>query len=206
MNHVETTEVRVKRNRFFGLIILGIIIVPMLLAYVMFHTGWGVSNSTTNKGELIRPALPIANIASINSPTLASILTQQGTAKKWRLLVPVTANCNDACQSNLYVSRQVHIRLAEKAYRVERIILAVETLPNHLEDMLSSDHPNTHRVQSRLDNVYEWLAPANMSKDAENYYYLVDQEGFAMMRYNTAHSGQDLLDDIKKLLKFTYDK
>ena len=216
----------VKRNRFFGLVIIVIVTAPMLLAYIMFQTGWGVSSNTTNNGELLTPALPIQELqvmtedkvfenlfsgqffdeAAVNKNSVNKNTENKSSAKKWRLLVPVTAACSDVCQKNLYTTRQVHIRLAEKAYRVERIILSLDELNPTLLQQLNNEHPNTLRVSSRANLFSQWLAPANIAESAEQYYYLIDQEGFAMMRYDVSHTGQNLLDDIKKLLKFTYDK
>jgi hypothetical protein len=214
------SAVIIKRNRFFGLLILVIVTAPMLLAYVMYQTGWGISSSTTNKGKLLTPALSIQDLQVVDdgnifekmfsSTTDSSSLNAGGikknTGKKWRLLVPVTEACSDVCQQNLYTTRQVHIRLAEKAYRVERIILSLDKLNSELLQRLENEHPNTLRISSSDDLFSQWLAPANIAESAEQYYYLVDQEGFAMMRYDVSHTGQDLLDDVKKLLKFTYDK
>jgi cytochrome oxidase Cu insertion factor (SCO1/SenC/PrrC family) len=202
----------IKRNRFFGLLILAIVTAPMLLAYVMYQTGWGISSSTTNNGELLTPALSVQELKTIAEDNVFEKmlankdLTSKSVAKKWRLLVPVTAACADTCQKNLYTTRQVHIRLAEKAYRVERIILSLDELSPTLLKQLANEHPNTLRIESSEDRFFEWLASANFVESVEQYYYLIDQEGFAMMRYNASHTGQNLLDDIKKLLKFTYDK
>ncbi|MFT7387395.1 MAG: cytochrome oxidase Cu insertion factor (SCO1/SenC/PrrC family) [Candidatus Endobugula sp.] len=223
--HTEAGTV-IKRNRFFGLVIIAIVTSPMLIAYIMYQTGWGVSANTTNKGELINPSLPIKSLlmtseirkidgADIDGKSENSIEEEgQGLGrelseewqKKWRLLVPVSQHCGTVCQKNLYTTRQVHIRLAEKAYRVERIILSLDTLSDELEQQLKEKHPNTRRVDTSAASLADWLAAANMATSADNYYYLVDQEGSAMMRYDVSHTGQDLLDDIKKLLKFTYDK
>jgi cytochrome oxidase Cu insertion factor (SCO1/SenC/PrrC family) len=202
----------IKRNRFFGLLILAIVTAPMLLAYVMYQTGWGISSSTTNNGELLTPALSVQELKTIAEDNVFEKmlankdLTSKSVAKKWRLHVPVTAACADTCQKNLYTTRQVHIRLAEKAYRVERIILSLDELSPTLLKQLANEHPNTLRIESSEDRFFEWLASANFVESVEQYYYLIDQEGFAMMRYNASHTGQNLLDDIKKLLKFTYDK
>jgi hypothetical protein len=202
----------VKRNRFFGLLILAIVTAPMLLAYVMYQTGWGISSNTTNNGELLTPALSVQELKTIAEDNVFEKMlankdsTSKSIAKKWRLLVPVTASCAETCQKNLYTTRQVHIRLAEKAYRVERVIVSLDELSPTLLEQLANEHPNTLRVKSSEDRFFEWLASANIAESAEQYYYLIDQEGFAMMRYNASHTGQNLLDDIKKLLKFTYDK
>lgn len=198
----------IKRNRFFAVLIILIVATPMLAAYIMFQTGWGVSLHTTNKGELINPPLPITALAlASDSQSIESLLESTSSAKKWRLLVPVDASCAETCQKNLYTTRQVHIRLAEKAYRVERVILSLSAnLPSELEKQLAEDHPNTQRITASESSLSQWLSAAGIQANAREYYYLIDQEGFTMMRYNASHTGQDLLDDIKKLLKFTYDK
>jgi cytochrome oxidase Cu insertion factor (SCO1/SenC/PrrC family) len=202
----ENTHI-IKRNRFFGLIIVLIVVAPMIVAYIMYHTGWGVSHSTTNKGELLNPVLPIQELSLTGNKTrLSELFSDNKAGKKWRLLVPVAADCSDICQKNLYTTRQVHIRLAEKAYRLERILLAIDTLSETVQTQLQQEHPNTIRVETSAELFDRWLSAANRHVNAEQYYYLIDQDGFAMMRYDVSHTGHDLLDDIKKLLKFTYDK
>ena len=197
----------IKRNRFFGLVIILIIVVPMIIAYIMFHTGMGLTGSTTNKGVLLEPPQKIQTLPLFENENLFNVIYAKNEhGKKWRLLVPVSAVCNKACENNLYLTRQVHIRLAEKGYRVERVVAQLDLLPEPLINTLSQDHPNTLKIKTSRENLSQWLARTNAPKQPENYIYLIDQEGFAMMFYDETHSGQDLLDDIKKLLKFTYDK
>lgn len=193
-----------KRNRFYGVLILAIITLPMLVAYMMFKTGWGIPVDTSNKGTLLQPARAIGELSLNNQDdTLSSLIIDE--KKRWRILVPVTKACNEICQNHLYISRQVHIRLAEKAYRVERIILLLDSLSEDTLDNIKKEHRETIIVESSVDDFNEWLKVSTLPLSAENYFYLVDQEGFAMMRYDVNHKGQDLLDDVKRLLKFTYD-
>lgn len=207
MTNADDTKKIIKRNRFFGILIIFMVVAPMGMAYIMYQTGWGVSSNTTNKGLLLNPPLPIQElILSQDDTLLTALFSDTQASKKWRLLVPVTSRCADICQKNLYTTRQVHIRLAEKAYRVERIILSLDELPVTLNEQLDKEHPNTLRPQMSSTYFSQWVAPANIEGAVEDYYYLVDQEGYMMMRYDVSHTGQDLLDDIKKLLKFTYDK
>jgi cytochrome oxidase Cu insertion factor (SCO1/SenC/PrrC family) len=207
VNHTENNASRIKRNRFFGIIIVVMVVAPMAIAYIMFQTGWGVSGSTTNKGTLLNPPLPIQELnLQENNPFFEALFSDKQTSKKWRLLVPVDADCSEVCQKNLYTTRQVHIRLAEKAYRLERIILSLDDLPQSLTEKLNQEHPNTLLPATTHAEFSRWISPANILGNTKHYYYLVDQEGFVMMRYDVSHTGHDLLDDIKKLLKFTYDK
>jgi cytochrome oxidase Cu insertion factor (SCO1/SenC/PrrC family) len=201
-----TTASIYKRNRFFGIIIILMIVAPMLLAYIMFKTGWGVSASQTNKGELLTPPLPIQDLRLANNEEFFSeLFAHKKAKKKWRLLIPVTSACAEDCEKNLYTTRQVHIRLAEKAYRVERVLLFLGTLSPSLQSQLSLEHPNTLQLDVDEESFMQWISVAENSHQALQHYYLIDQQGYVMMRYNTSNTGQDLLDDIKKLLKFTYD-
>jgi hypothetical protein len=143
-----------KRNRNYGLIILGIIILPTLAAYIMFKTGWGIPTDTSNKGTLLEPARAIDELILNNENDVLARLVEDNK-KRWRILVPVTQPCTEICQNHLYISRQVHIRLAEKAYRVERVLLLLETL--------STDAPRNHlgRNQcSRPKRVARYIQPS----------------------------------------------
>ncbi len=197
----------IKRNLFFGLMIIGIILIPMALAYAVFQSGWWMPLGTTNKGTLLNMPVSVHDLILTNDErVLKRLFVEESAHKRWRLLVPVSTPCDDVCQKNLYTTRQVHIRLAEKAYRVERIFLVLGDLSDQEQRILKQQHPNVIYAQTTPQQLSTWLGANNSEANPANSYYLMDQEGFAMMRYNTTNTGQDLLDDIKKLLKFTYDK
>lgn len=196
-----------KPSRLNGILIPAMIIVPMVVAYIMFYTGWGVPLSTTNKGEFLSPPQQVTELNFSSGDVLITEAFAEGSQKRWRILLPVTAQCSGACADNLYLTRQVHIRLAQKAYRVERILVLLGDFSQAELSALEKEHRTTLMVASTQDDFSQWLAPTGISAEqALQQYYLVDQEGFAMMQYDNTHTGQDLLDDIKKLLKFTYDK
>ena len=125
----------------------------------------------------------------------------------WRIMVLISADCDADCQQNLFITRQVHIRLAEKAPRVERILLALEEIPAQQKQQLLAEHPNVLWLKSSQAALANWLADTNVAAmPFDQNYFLIDQDGFAMMGYNAEHTGQDLLDDLKKLLKYTYEQ
>ncbi len=62
----EDVEPIKKRNRNYGLIILGIIVLPTLAAYIMFKTGWGIPIDTSNTGTLKKLARHIDNVTLHN--------------------------------------------------------------------------------------------------------------------------------------------
>lgn len=202
---MESAQPLKQRSRIFGVLILLIIIAPMLLAYIMFQTGWGVSGQTTNKGELLTSPVLLQELALQNQGSRLRDL-YPASRKRWRLLVPVTATCAEPCAQHLYLTRQVHIRLAEKAYRVERVLLLLGEHSPEAIATLKQEHPESIVVSGSTAALDQWLATNSLPLAPQDYFYLVDQQGYAMMRYGSEHTGQDLLDDIKKLLKFTYDK
>lgn len=204
MNSDMTPAIK-KRNKFYGLLIIAAIVLPMVLAYLIFKTGIGFPSATSNKGDLLVPPQPIQQLNLEEKDNFFETL-YSSDKKRWRILIPVSKVCDETCEAHLYLSRQVHIRLAEKAYRVERVLLLLDPFSEIELDKLKQEHPETLLVQSNTASLNTWLLETKLPASAENYFYLVDQEGFAMMRYNREHSGQDLLDDIKKLLKFTYAK
>ncbi|MFL0811261.1 MAG: hypothetical protein K6L76_12660 [Agarilytica sp.] len=182
------------------LLIVAVAFVPMLLAYTMFFTGLGVPEGTVNNGELIKAQ----SLEGFVSDEIWQALQQK---KKWRLLLPVGKTCDQSCQDSLFTTRQVHIRLGEKGIRVERYALNYggESGAKFLDD-IALEHPRLQRADVTRAQWREWSAPleAFTVNQAKHFYFLVDQEGFAMMVYTDQH-GNDLLKDIKRALKYSID-
>ncbi len=191
---------KTKSGRTTLIMILVVALLPVVLAYTMFFSGVGVPENTVNKGELIE-AISLENV--VDAETWQRIQED----KKWRLLLPVGKTCNEACESNYYTTRQVHVRLGEKGVRIERIALNYggEYGRAYL-DGLAETHPQLRSVtvdSSVWDSWSESLEAFKREKDS-HFYMLVDQEGKAMMVYTDQH-GNDLLKDIKRALKYSID-
>lgn len=201
----EIDEKKVAANRRTLLLILFVSIAPIALAYFSFFTGVGVPKSTANYGEIINPALNIeALFADDNRGFYENLMLN----KKWHLFIPVTESCDSLCEQNLYVTRQVHIRLGEKSTRVERILVNLSDIPIEVRmQALASEHPLLRGVSLDRDSWFNWLSASGdeVDPDIQSYYLLVDQEGFAMMRYTSNVDGGDLLKDLKRALKHSID-
>lgn len=181
---------------------LAITLVPMIAAYVAYYTGFGVPEDTVNNGTMIAPAAD-ANAWLDHAAGEKPEFNRLGI---WRIYLPVDGECGESCQQNFYTTRQVHIRLAEKSARVERYAVnlaghAGETL---LEQM-AADHPGMKHLTVEAELWQEWLANTNVPADLQqtHYYLMVDPAGFAMMYYTADHHGNELLEDIKRILRFS---
>lgn len=201
----QTIAARAASNKRTLFIMLAVSIAPIALAYFTFFTGIGVPDSTTSHGEIINPAL---NVEPLFEDENRDFYAQLMKNKKWHLFIPVAETCDQHCQQILYVTRQVHIRLGEKSTRVERVLVHLSSAPlAQRMQVLQADHPLLRGVELSKS---EWLGFMREGiKEADPaiqpYYLLVDQEGFAMMRYTAETSGGDLLKDLKRALKHSID-
>ncbi len=196
-----------RRGRILAASVMLVVLLPMLIAYVVYVTGIGMPEGTINKGELLTPPVPISDWQLRTQSGEAWDLEEQST--KWRLLIPGDASCDPACKENLYLTRQVHIRLGEKGLRVERLYLLTESsLSDSLSKHLKQEHATVKVVQLDEKAMGASLANTNLPGDPieEGRYFLMDQEGFVMMGYDPEQSGNDLLKDLKRMLRYSYEE
>jgi hypothetical protein len=204
-NHNEKTNGSDKLNKN-GWLIMAAIMLPMLSAYFIFKTGIGMPTGTVNKGELLQPATSITALDLYDREGKQAQLLDG--KKLWRMVMVADDRCSEVCRQQLYLSRQVHIRLAEKSVRVERLFLnSGAPLSAEFQQFLAEEHPRLKTYQLDSDqwrSTFSGTSVADHSLDGSHIYY-VDQEGYAMMSYNAEHKGADLLSDIKRLLKYSYE-
>lgn len=198
----DATAQKPKKNSWPLIAILVITLVPLIAAYVAYFTGMGVPDDTVNEGVLLSPPKNIGVIladAEGDIPELNNNL-------KWRLLIPIPPHCGEACQQNLYITRQVHIRLAEKGERVERFAVNIGGADGtHFLQQIQPDQPGLESFTVAESVWHEWLRGTNVPDDLADghYYLLVDQVGFAMMFFTTNHDGNQLLKDLKRVLRYS---
>ena len=181
-----------RRGRIQAAAIMLIVILPMVIAYSVYYTGVGVPQGTINKGQLIDPPQQIDDLSLQTLDGKNWHVADQAT--RWRLIIPGHAQC---------------IRLAEKSGRVERLYLLLDQhIDAATEEFIHTEHPHMPIVKSSADAVKNLFAQTNLPPEAisAGHYFLMDQEGFIMMSYNPQHQGKDLLDDIKRMLKYSYEE
>ena len=194
-------------SRWSSALLLAAIGLPMVTAYIVFSTGWGMPKGTVNKGELILPATSLQSLTISNQNNeMVSLFAGE---KQWRWIIVGNNECDAHCENTLYLSRQVHIRLGEKARRLERVFLNVApSYDNEFAASLSESHPRLKQLHVDPSDWVQIMKATNVASQESNGHklYMVDQEGFAMMTYDQSHEGADLLDDVKRLLKYSYDE
>lgn len=194
-----------RRGRLTAAALMLTVALPMLLAYLFYTTGVGLPDTTINQGALLSPPQEFADWAprQLNG----SDWQRPVEPKYWRILVPITGDCSGQCRDNLYLTRQVHLRLAQKAYRVKRLLLVKGTLSANTAEYLEAEHPGVELLRVDVGAMAQSLTEAGRPDNAweQGEYYLMDQDGFVMMAYNPGHTGEQLLKDVKRLLRYSYE-
>ncbi|WOX03930.1 hypothetical protein [Microbulbifer pacificus] len=191
-------------SRWAGIAVFSAVAVPMLAAYIVFYTGLGMPKGTINQGELLTPAKNVTDIELLSDNGDKILLADE--APKWRYLILGGEQCAAECEKLLYTTRQVHIRLGDKAHRVERMLVTADALSEQRLGELKSEHPRLRFSTVDRQQLDNWLANSDHPKLAGPNALLVDQNGFAMMVYDNRNTGNQLLKDIKRLLKYSYEK
>ncbi len=184
---------------------------PMLAAYWIFFTGQGIPSNTINKGTLLSPATTVLSLPihtsqhhdnqTHNNHPQASTWANQ---KHWQILTVAEIPCAEVCLQQLYTARQVHIRLAKEAHRIERYLVLIQQQPNFHQIPNQAIEDSGLSVVSVTPSAWQQQF-SGASLTPNEHIVVVDQDGFAMMTYDANNSGSDLLDDLTRLLKFSYE-
>ena len=194
MSPREFTPEETRRSRIKAGLLFAIAIAPLLVATLMYYTGWGVPSSTTNNGEFVGSRAQVLELGLRDAqgrPFDARFMPENDDARWWILIS--AENCGKACHNWLGVTRRVHKSLHRDADQVRRGFLSKDdTMPD------AEQHPRLLRLRSA-----ESRNP--LSRHARNpevtTVFVVDPMGNLVLRYDGRHDGTDLLEDIEHLLE-----
>jgi len=198
--HQPTPE-QVRRGRRMGLLLCAVGFGPMVIATLMFYTGWLNPAGHTNEGTLMAPPVPVASLQleTRKGIPLADRFGEARAEPNWLMLV-VAGRCEQDCEQLLYLSRQVNIALGKNAPRVSRAS-ALTSVPETLSQRWKDQYGRMERLQVKPGATPEW--PSGITPESEPRLLLVDPMGNVMMHYGTEHSGKQILKDLKHLLKLS---
>lgn len=206
------------RNKLKLSFLLLAVLLPIGLATGYFHLAESQGGfATRSKGQLIQPVLDIAELqlyddtgAAAYEPfddLVAGVDPQDYDPRPWQLLYLGGRTCDEACVERLYFLRQLHIRLAADAERVERVYVQVADTRAPLQDevaqLLADAHPGMRAVfalDSELRSVLAARLPPGSDAIAGHYIFVMDPVGNVMLYFTPDNGPEDILDDLEKLL------
>lgn len=195
------TPEQARRGRRTALLLFALGFGPMILATVMFYTGWLNPAGHTNQGVLISHPTPVADLSleTLSGEPLAKRFSAAQTDPQW-LLVVAAGECDSRCEELLYLARQANIALGKNANRVSRAAVL-----GGISGDLAARWPTEYRLMERLvpaaGTTPAW--PAGINPEKEPRIMLIDPFGNVMMHYGPENSGKDMLKDLKHLLKLS---
>lgn len=203
-----TWYVKKRRGQWTAATLMLIIFIPMAVAMFVYHTGVGMPTGTMNKGVLLQQPVNFGGFSLNNMQHQTWNIEEQKS--KWRWVITGKNGCDARCEEQLYMTRQAHIRLGEKAGRVERIFLVPDSaLQQGVAESLQRDHPHMTLLTlsdaefQQLMTGLDQQLPSTVTADTS--VFLMDPGAWLMMAYQESHQGGDLLDDIKRMLKLSYE-
>lgn len=193
------TPAQVRRGRRTALLLFALGFGPMILATVMFYTGWLNPDSYSNEGQLITPPIPVQDLGLLGADgqPLEQRFSVAEDDRSWLLMV-TAEQCNQTCEDLLYLARQVNIALGKNANRVNRAAL-VGSVPQELDSRWSGEYRLMERLQAPAS--LDW--PDALGSRSEPAILLVDPLGNIMMKYTDENTGKQMLKDLKHLLKLS---
>ena len=195
-------QVNRQRARLQLLLLMLIPIAVVLLATFVFYTRIGMPEGTRNKGMLIIPPLQLHELKLADMQGKPQQLADQKDV--WTFMYVSSSDCQEACQHQLWETRQTRTALGKYQDNVRRLWLITDgSLSNETVSWLKQEHPD---LQLLGVNQQEWQAklgqsPQGLLSQSDARFYLVDPRGFVMMYYRPTDSYKDVITDMKFLLK-----
>lgn len=177
------------------LLILAIIFVLPFTVAATLHL-LNVHPSGHSYGELIQP--PRALKLPALQDTQGTVFTAQQWLKKWNVVTFATATCDEPCQAQTHLLKQVQTSLNKDMHRLQRVLLVSGEIKNESFAALQKQYPDLILLAGDAAEMHQFATSYNM---ASGDIYLVDPLGNLMMHYPNKMDPKGLRSDLTRLLK-----
>ncbi len=186
-------ETPTRRGRLQLLLIAAVFLGPLLLAAWLYLSGSSLApKSRANHGTLLEPiinldeALPGSDFGALHED-------------RWLLVYRYAGSCDAGCREGLYTIRQLRLMLGREMERLGRIFLHGDIPPDTV--FLASQHEGLVALED--GELSELLAASRPASAADGGYYLVDPNGNLVMYFSPDLEPQEIVADIKRLLRLS---
>lgn len=177
-----------KKNRNVLLLIAVMVFGSFIVAGALRFSGWSPAGMK-NKGEMLQPPGDLRHVA----PRLADGASYEWNPveRHWRILVAAPTPCGAPCEQLASDLDKVWQLTGREADRVEVFWLG---------EVPASAPASSHQRAFRDDPAIRVALPGAEAANAP-LTYIVDPNGFAVLRYQAGQDPGDLRSDLAKLLK-----
>ena len=186
------TEKKTSWARVQMLLIAAVFFGPLAAATWMYYTGAFLPEGRTNSGALLEP------IISVTSALPESPIVEKGDGF-WVLIYADDGRCTDACRQALYTIRQSRKMLGKEMDRLLRVFLHGDSPPDTV--FLAEEHAGLILMRDGdLSSLLRHKKPVALEAGG---YFLLDPLGNLVMYFQPDMNPSDMVEDIKRLLKFS---
>ena len=192
-----------RRSRTQLVLIWALFLLPPVSAWMAWtYLGERGVAATTNAGTLIAPARPLqlAGLQQIDGKPFSD----RELRGRWTYVVFATGDCDEACQKQLYLTRQTRIAMSKDIPRVQRLLVLGRQPSAELVQLLGKEQPDLHWVVrgEQADALLQQFSGEGF-QPAGGQYFLVDPLGNLMMFYDLGVPAKGIMKDLQKLLKIS---
>jgi hypothetical protein len=190
-----------RRNRIQLLLIFGLFLIPPVGAWMAWkYVGEHGVGATTNTGVLVSPARPLDTAGlewgGEGEPRQAVL---QG---RWTYVIFAPGGCDERCQQQLYLTRQIRLAMSKDVRRVQRLLVLNDMPSAALMTQLESDHVDLEwAVRGTTETGFAEHFSGETFDSSGAQYFLVDPLGNLMMYYDLSSPTKGMMKDLQKLLK-----
>jgi cytochrome oxidase Cu insertion factor (SCO1/SenC/PrrC family) len=180
-----------------------IFVVPIIMAVLVYNFEALRPAGTTNHGELIHPPKPLHFTLQDGA---GEPFTQEDIKGRWTFVVITNGNCDEKCQQQVYLMRQVRWAQGDEMNRVQRLLVVTRSEAVAQLQGLIDQYPGMFVAtgeQSRINALLNEFQHDAVPLDKGDRIYLVDPLGNLMMRYAPDSNPKGMIKDLKKLLSFS---
>ena len=183
------------------LLLLLVFAAPILGAWIIYtYTDIGKEDNNSY-GELIEPPFKAqdAPLLSMTDGVIAGSL--QG---KWSLIYVLPDNCDEDCKKNIDMLQRLKSSLAKNSGRLQLVVIKNGGLDglrhSELSELVNWDNVYVSPLERMFNSSGGQDRLLNL-QDSE--FLLADPRGNLVMRYKKGSEGAGILNDIKRLLRYS---
>jgi hypothetical protein len=193
----QADERRTRSGRLKMLLMLLICAAPVIASYIAYY--FWQPEARHHHGELITPPrdLPQQMARDVHGQAL-SLTSLKG---QWLLLVAAPGECNEHCEKNLYLQRQLREALGKDKDRLDRVWLVEGDAPVRPALLPALEQATVLHVDPSV--LHAWLQ-ASRGHALQDHLYVIDPMGNWMMRFPAnmdVHSASKAKRDLERLMR-----
>lgn len=184
-----------KNYLFIFILLLIIFLMPLIVAIILFNKNpsW-LHQQTVNRGILISTNLNLLQLQLIppNKPILNSF------KHTWLLFYLTSSSCNELCQTHLFRMHQIILALGKYHHQVHYGLIRIKDNPLAIHALTNKD-TNLLSYTISKQHAQKIFSALSLSNHTE-IYFIADPSGRIILYYPNNATGEDIYQDLMRLL------